>query len=494
MTNKRLVLLIIIIIVIGLNFSPGFSQENEVEPKGIIPEPPGSSNLKVEISTDKSRYLPEEEVKINYELNQAAYLYVFSIESDGEVNLLFPNKYDPDNQLKAGEGQLPGKGYSFLTGKAEGEEYFQAIASKKELPVFPSPPSAGSDADPFPILGDNPEKFEKSTSEEIGETADEPWATAWTDIEVTKRPSRLSVSSTPSNAKIYIDDDFVGRTPATVDVRPGYRQVKLLLGTDLRWSGEVQVKPSQVKKLSPELERVDYATVSIKSEPSGASIYVDGQYRGETPRRISSEAKEITIELQKDGYPDWERELQLYPNESRELEANLRAEDSPETTLDIDVSVGLGLNFGGFVGKPFSPGLELAVNDLIAGASFYGEGDPDLETMDINWEEGDFEGEKLDYGPEWEIYFGYPLEIYDAVYLRAGAGLAIQPQAQLEKLESASSMRSIEPMAGVARDARLVFAVGPTIHGGIQFARQGFSLQFTYQSRRGPVIGLGYEF
>ncbi|MBS3765426.1 PEGA domain-containing protein [Candidatus Bipolaricaulota bacterium] len=493
MTNKRLVLFVIII-VIGLNFSPGFSQENEVEPKGIIPEPPGSPNMELDISTDKSRYLPEEEVKINYELNQEAYLYVFSIESDGEVNLLFPNKYDPDNQLTAGEGQLPGKGYSFLTGKTEGKEYFQAIASKKKLPVFPSPPSAGSDADPFPRLAVNPEKFEKSTSEKIKEAADESWVTDWTEIEVTKRPSRLSVSSTPSNAKIYIDDDFVGQTPATLDVRPGYRQVKLLLGTDLRWSEEIQVKPNQVKRLSPELERVDYATISIISDPSGARIYVDGQYRGETPRRISSEAKEITVELQMDGYPDWEREIRLYPNESRELKANLRAGVSPSATLDLDVSVGLGLNFGWFPGKPFSPGLELTVNDLIIGASFYGEGDSTLETMDINWKEGDFEGEKLDYGPEWEIYFGYPLEIYDAVYLRAGAGLAIQPQAQLEQLESGNGARSIEPMADVFRNAQLVFEVKPTIHGGLELERQGLSLQFTYQSRRGPVIGLGYEF
>lgn len=485
----------IIILVIGANFSPGLSEENEVEPTGIISKPSDSSTLEVNISTDKDRYLPEGEVRINYDLSQDAYVYLFNIDTDGEVNLLFPNKYDQDNRLKAGEGQLPGKGYSFLAGKEQGKEYFQMIASKVELPVFPSPPSPDSDAEPFPILADDPGKFAETAFEELDETiASDSWVEDWSSVEVTRRTSRLEIISKPSDAKIYVDDNFVDRTPATIDVRPGRRQVKLLLGTDLRWTEVVYVESNQIKRLEPELERINYATISIRSEPPEAKIYIDDEYKGETPMRVSTEAKEITIKLRKDGYPDWQRELRLYPNESRELSADLQAKVSPgSATLDLDLSFGLGLNLGGFLDGSFSPGLELTINDVITGLSISGRGDPDLPEK-INWENEDFKGEKLDYGPAWGLYFGYPLKIYEDVFLRAGAGLAIQPQAQLEQLESSSGALSAEPMTEVARDAQLVFDIKPTFQGGIQLKRRDFLFQLTYQSSRGPVIGLGYEF
>ncbi|MFP4647463.1 MAG: PEGA domain-containing protein, partial [Candidatus Acetothermia bacterium] len=340
---------------------------------------------------------------------------------------------------------------------------------------------------------DNPEKFAAGISGEIEQVVDEAWTTDWTEIEVTKRTGRLSITSSPSNAKIYIDEDFVSRTPATIDVRPGYRQVRLSLGADLRWTREVRVKSNQVKRLEAHLERVEYATLSITSDPSRAKIYVDGQYRGKTPRSISIEAKELTIELRKEGYSDWQRELRLFPRESREINADLPVEVVSKPNLDLDVSFGLGLNLGGFVDEPLSPGLELALNDLIVGTSVYGSGDPELPER-INWEEEDFSGEKLDYGPEWEIYLGYPVEIYESLYLRAGAGLAIQPQAQLEQLETVSTTSTVKAITEVARDAQPVFEVNPTLHGGFHLERQGFSLQITYQSRRGPVIGFGYKF
>ncbi|MFW6070843.1 MAG: PEGA domain-containing protein [Candidatus Bipolaricaulota bacterium] len=489
----NLLTLTLIIVVLLLNFLPGFSQSDQKDPRGIVPEPSEDIPLEVDISTNRTRYLPEEEVKINYSLNRESYLYLFNVDPDGEVNLLFPNKYDRENKLEAGKGQLPRKGYSFLASATEGEEYFQAIVSPAELPLFP-PPTEGSEKDVFRSLSDDPGSFAKDTSEELA-SIDSPdgWNTDWTSIQITKRTGRLTVTSTPSGAKIYVDENFRGRTPETIAVKPGTRKLRLLMGTDLRWTEGVLIESGESKKIQARLERIDYATVSISSDPPGAEIYVDGQLKGETPRRFSVEAGERTIELRKEGYLNREREISLYPNESRELSVELTSETDIETSFDFEFPFGLGLNLGGFFVEPFSPGLEISLNEFIAGISFYGNSDPDLPES-INWKDRSYSGKKLDYGPTWEAYIGYPVRVYRNLYLRGGAGLSVQPQAQLEQLNSGGAESSLALAASVARNASLVYRFEPTFNAGLQFKPGNFSLQASLQSRRGPVIGFGYEF
>ena len=473
---------------------PALSQAREAKPKGIIPKPGKKQDLEVTISTNKSLYQPREEVVVSYEVSQSAFIYLYSIDAEGKVTLLFPNKYDSDNKVNPGKRELPGRGYSFLTGKEEGREYLQMIASKVELPVFPSPESKDSQSSPFLNLARDPGEFETDTTKQINETTTQKnWDTDWVSLEVTRKTARLSFSSTPTNARVYIDGDFVGTTPGAFDVRPGQRDVKLLLGTDLKWQGKVNAEANQVKNVTAELERVNYSSILIKSTPPGAEISVNGDYRGETPRRISVESGEIEVELEKNGYWSWQREIRLYPGEARTIEARLESETEAGPGFELDVPVGIGLNAGGILDTSPSFGGDLSFRNWIIGGSLRLTGSPDLPE-NINWKKEEYRGEELNYGPETEVYSGYRLNLFDWLDLEVGGGVAVQMQARLEQLNVDSSQNKVEPLADVFRKAQRIYEFHPTFYGGLSLKPQSFSIQLTYHSRRGPVLGFGYRF
>ena len=486
--------LILLLLAVPLLPVPALSQDQEPKPQGIIPEPGSKPDLEVTISTNKSLYQPREEVVVSYEVSQTAFLYLYSIDAQGKVTLLFPNRYDSKNKVNPGKAELPGRGYSFLTGKEEGREYLQMIASKVELPVFPSPQSDDSQSSPFLNLATNPKKFETATTKGINETTPpKNWDTDWVSMEVTRKTARLSISSTPTNARVYIDGDFAGTTPDAFDVRPGRRDLKLLLGTDLKWQGKVNAEANQVKNVTAELERVNYSSILIKSDPSGAEITINGKYRGETPRRISVESGEIDVELEKNGYRRWQEEIRLFPGETRTIEAGLESETELGPGLELDAPLRLGVNAGGIWGSPASVGADLSISNWIIGGSLRFTGSSELPE-NINWKKKNYRGEVLNYGPETEVYAGYRFEILDWVYLSAGAGLAIQQKAQLPLSNTDSNKYSVQPKVIVARNAEQIFSFHPALHGGIIFEQNRLLFQLTYHSRRGPVLGFGYRF
>jgi len=135
-------------------FALGFSQ---AEPQGIIIEPP-EEGLSVHIWVDKPVYTLEEKVKIHFEINQDAYVYIWDIDPAGKVTLLLPNYYEPANFFRAGTYTIPspGKGYtlSFEPGSPTGTEWLQIMATTQPVPAL----SGGFSVDiPFPLLGEDPE-------------------------------------------------------------------------------------------------------------------------------------------------------------------------------------------------------------------------------------------------------------------------------------------------------------------------------------------------
>ena len=495
MTKKLLAPgLILLLLAVPLLPVPALSQDKEAKPKGIIPQPGSKQDFEVTISTNQSLYQPREEVVVSYEVSQTAFLYLYSIDAEGKVTLLFPNKYDSDNKVNPGKGELPGQGYSFLTGKKEGREYLQMVASKVELPVFPSPESKDSQASFFLNLSSDPEKFETATTKQINETTSQKnWNTDWVSLEVTRKTARLSISSTPTNARIYIDGDFVGTTPDAFDVRSGQRDLKLMLGTDLKWEGKVNAEANQVKNVTAELERVNYSSILIKSTPPGAEITVNGDYRGETPRRISVESGEIEVKLEKNGYWSWRREIRLYPGETRTVEVSLESDTEAGPGFELEFPVGVGLNAGGILDTPPSFGANLSLGNWTIGGSLRLTGSPELPE-NINWKKEDYRGEVLNYGPETEVYSGYRFNLFDWLDFEVGAGLAVQMQARLEQLNVDSNQNTIEPLADVFRKAQRIYELHPTFYGGLSLKPQSFTFQLTYHSRRGPVLGFGYRF
>jgi hypothetical protein len=91
----------------------------------------------VRVDVDKSgrAYVAGEHMRVKVLSEQDGYLYLFNVDSNGEIGCLFPNKYQSDNRIKAGQEIEVGGNDKFRLGIREpfGTELLKAVVSKQPL-------------------------------------------------------------------------------------------------------------------------------------------------------------------------------------------------------------------------------------------------------------------------------------------------------------------------------------------------------------------------
>ena len=154
----------------------------------------------------------------------------------------------------------------------------------------------------------------------------------------------ISITSEPSSANIYLDGEYQGTTPKTIsDVPPGDHKIELKKSGYEDWSASVSVKADETESVSaglkPETEIQETGTISITSEPSGAEIYLDGEYQGTTPMTISDVILgDHKIELKKSGYEDWSASVSVKADETESVSAGLKPETEIQETGTISIT------------------------------------------------------------------------------------------------------------------------------------------------------------
>ncbi|NQE04906.1 hypothetical protein C5S32_03450 [ANME-1 cluster archaeon GoMg1] len=152
----------------------------------------------------------------------------------------------------------------------------------------------------------------------------------------------ISVSSSPSGARIYVDGSYKGRTPETnTHVSPGSHTVKLKHDGYYDWSTSIKVTAGSTSYVSASLTPIPYPTVgfiSVTSSPSNAYIHLDGSYKGTTPKAITHVSPgSHTIELEHSGYYDWTSTVRVGAGSTSYVSTPLTPIPSP-TTGFISVS------------------------------------------------------------------------------------------------------------------------------------------------------------
>ena len=96
--------------------------------------------LNVEIWTDHDddEYYEGDRVKFNYRVSRDAFVAIYSVDTKGRLNLLFPSYPGQDNFINGGvTHRLPGRNddYDLEVSGPEGVENVQIIASRKPFPI-----------------------------------------------------------------------------------------------------------------------------------------------------------------------------------------------------------------------------------------------------------------------------------------------------------------------------------------------------------------------
>lgn len=145
-------------------------------PLGITPTPTPGQNLTVGVWTDKSTYMVGETMRVYFRVNQPAYIYLYDIQPDGIVRLVFPNAFSQSNFVYAGAHVLPDRpSYQFSVTYPTGVEQLQIFASLAPLSLTPQ-----SYREPFPMA--TPGEIQGHI---MGITPTPTWAMGWTTFTIT---------------------------------------------------------------------------------------------------------------------------------------------------------------------------------------------------------------------------------------------------------------------------------------------------------------------
>ena len=128
----------------------------------------------------------------------------------------------------------------------------------------------------------------------------------------------VTVSSRPSVATVRIDGQEVGRTPLTTEILEGDRALEIALEGYKPHRSRVQVKAEETIELATVQLAPNDGTLALSSEPPGATVSVDGEYRGQTPLEISmTPGRQHEVSLSKLGYETHTLELAVASDENR---------------------------------------------------------------------------------------------------------------------------------------------------------------------------------
>ncbi len=151
---------------------------------------------------------------------------------------------------------------------------------------------------------------------------------------------KLSIKSKPSDAKVFIDGDFCGRTPLEIKLKKGKYQLLVKKKGYVSYHDVVRIKKTKKTKLNVILESKDrYGVVTIKTKPSNARVFINGEYYDLSPVRLELPEGKAGIKVAKNGYNIVYQKIIVYSDQKNKFFYDLEPVDH-FGTLDLDTVPG----------------------------------------------------------------------------------------------------------------------------------------------------------
>lgn len=198
-----------------------------------------------------------------------------------------------------------------------------------------------------------------------------------TTIPTTAPPGSGSIYATtsPSGAAIYLNGAFQGYSPIVIrDLQPRAYTVAARLDGYSDYATTIQVYAGSQSTFSAVLQpspvHHDYGYISVSSSPAGASILIDGSYKGTTPASILEYPGIHTVLLQLSGYYDSSQQVSVAADTTQYVSVTMSPVQSATTgSLYVSSSPSASnvyLN-GAYRGQTNSGGI-LLIQNLPAGS------------------------------------------------------------------------------------------------------------------------------
>ena len=284
---KKLLALLVVV------FALAQAQEGVViSPQSIVVNPKPSFTVEVWVDKDPSgngapSYEIGEGISIGVRVSEAAYVYLFNVKSNGEIQQILPNRYDQagqNNYLSAGETKYfppQDASYTFGIDGPRGLDKVIALASKEQLDARQL---ADFSADPnFATSSQGEESFAQTLSIVVRPKPQESWVTDTALFYVGSAPQTpvygtLDISSSPSGAAAYVDGQFVGYTPVRFGTRAGSHEVRVELSGYDAAQQRVELQGGRTQSVQLTLARTQPQGITVTpANPGGDGTVISDE-------------------------------------------------------------------------------------------------------------------------------------------------------------------------------------------------------------------------
>jgi formylglycine-generating enzyme required for sulfatase activity len=146
----------------------------------------------------------------------------------------------------------------------------------------------------------------------------------------------VTFQSRTAGAALWVDGKRIAALPATVELPAGTREIEIRAPGHKSWKQSIAVAAGQPQAIGAVTLAPADARLRVESEPSGASVAVDGRYAGTSPATLAlSPGREHRITFSKHGYSTATRSVRLDSAEERTLRVTLGSEVG-HVTLEVE--------------------------------------------------------------------------------------------------------------------------------------------------------------
>lgn len=137
-------------------------------------------------------------------------------------------------------------------------------------------------------------------------------------IELVPDWASVTISSEPPGGTVLVDGNEVGQTPLQFELRSGRHEVEVRKDGFKTFRETLDVEPATAIQMPRIVMRPSDGTLVVKSKPDGATVLVDGQYRGRSPLRLELDpGRDYRVEISQAGYKSAARTVQLRSGQTR---------------------------------------------------------------------------------------------------------------------------------------------------------------------------------
>lgn len=218
------------------------------------------------------------------------------------------------------------------------------------------------------------------------------------NAELISSSAALAVKSTPSGASVAVNGIFRGSTPIEVDkIQEGQSSLEVTAEGYAPYKEQVQLAAGEVFNVHVQLQALP-SQLTIRSIPETARVYIDNEYKGETPLKMEAlPAGSYRVRVEKPGHEIMARNIVLGNDQETTEEFRLTANVGSVRiiTSPADVSIFIagkevgkttaGTNKTDRISSPLDiPNLTIGSTEIVFQRAGYAE---EKRTVEINRDE-----------------------------------------------------------------------------------------------------------